>query len=250
MSLNMRQLLLLCSLFCVWQHVFAEPLLLVTANYPPFSYEESGRQKGIAIDLVKEAFSRMHQEIRINLIPFPRAVLMVKSGEADGIFPFAMRDERKLFVRYPVERLITDPGMLFVRADSTIVFDGDYAKLAVYTIGMQRGTDHGPVFMQALKTYSIKVDEAIDQEQNVMKLIAGRFDIAVGPGLVVQHAAKRNGKLSEIKILSSRISEGDAYLGFSLAKNHDVVIQALEKTIRQMRRDGSYDKIVRTYSLE
>lgn len=244
----MRRLLLttIMLLACV-QAASAEPIVLVTANYPPFSYEEDGQQKGLAIELIKAAFQRMRQEVRIEFVPFARAVEMVKNGEADGVFPFAVSDERKMFATFSSEKLLTDPGSLFVRADSTLTFDGDYAKLAPYTIGMQRGTNHGPAFMQALTTYGIKTDLAENQEKNVLKLVSGRFDIAVGPRLVVLHAARQAGKQSEIKLLYSGISEGHAYLAVSKRRNREALIAEFDQAISKMRRDGSYDKILRAY---
>src|SRR4051812_29535911 len=104
-------------------NAIAGPMTLVTAYYPPFAYEENGQQKGIAVDLLKEAFARMHQEMRIEFVPFPRAISMVKRGEADAIFPFSISAEREKFVRYPSEILVSDPATLFVRSDSIIVFD-------------------------------------------------------------------------------------------------------------------------------
>jgi polar amino acid transport system substrate-binding protein len=230
------------------QAVGATSLILVTANYPPFSYEEEHVPKGIAVDVVKEVFARMNVPISIQFVPFPRAISMIKNGEADAIFPFALSDIRKQFATYPDERLITDPGTLFVRSDSDIVFDGDYSSLAKYTIGMQRGTDHGLVFMQALKNYHVHVDEAIDQEQNIQKLVAGRFDIAVGPKLVVMSAAQRIGLLPQIKILYSGVSVGDAYVGFCRKKDYSHLIHRFNQTIRKMQQDGSYDRIVRKAS--
>lgn len=223
----------------------AEPLLLVTANYPPFSHEESGQQKGIAVALIKAAFGRMNRPVKVEFVPFARAIELVKSGEADGVFPFALSEERKGFAHFSSEKLIIDPGSLFVRADSTLSFDGDYARLTPYVIGMQRGTSHGPAFMQALQTYNIKTDLAENQERNVAKLLAGRFDIVVGPRLVVLHAARQLGKESEIKLLYSGVSEGYAYLGMSKQRQHETILQEFDKTIRAMRQDGSYEKIVR-----
>jgi polar amino acid transport system substrate-binding protein len=239
--------------FVLWAILIAQPataatITLVTANYPPFSYEEDHIQKGIAVDIVREVFTRMKQPIKIEALPFPRAVSMIKNGEADAIFPFAMSNARKQFVTYPVERLINDPATLFVRADSDIVFNGDYSKLAKYSIGMQRGTDHGPVFMKSLITYNIRVDEAIDQEQNIQKLIAGRFDIAVGPKLVVRSAAKRIGLLPQIKVLYSGISEGDAYVGFSKKRDYSQLIERFNQTIKKMHEDGSYNRLVHAAS--
>ncbi len=225
------------------KYASAEPLVLVTTSFPPFSYLEDNQPKGLAVEVLKEAFSRMRQEIRITFLPFARAIEMVKSGEADGIFPFALSEERKTFVRFPSEILLTDPGALFVRADSSIVFSGDYGALRNYTFGIQRGTSHGPVFTQALDTYAIKVDLAADQVQNVQKLTAGRFEIAVGPRLVLQYAAKRTGKLQEIKLLHSGISDGIAYVGFAKQKNLDSSIARFDETLKKMHQDGTYARI-------
>jgi len=222
-----------------------QPLLLVTANYPPFSYEEGGQQKGIAVELIREAFRRMQQPVTIEFVPFARALEMVKTGDADGVFPFAFSEERKVFASFSSEKLIIDPGSLFVRADSPIVFDGDYAKLAPYTIGMQRGTSHGPAFMQALTTYGIKTDLAENQERNVAKLVAGRFDIAIGPRQVVLHAARLAGKSNDIKLLYSGVTEGYAYLGMTRQRPHAATLQAFDRVLRGMRQDGSYERIAR-----
>lgn len=240
-------LLLFSLLLPVARGLASEPVVLVTAQYPPFSYEEDGQQKGLAVDLVREAFARMRQPLRIEFVPFARAIEMVKSGEADGIFPFALSEDRKVFALFSSEKLLVDPGSLFVRADSTITFDGDYAKLSPYTIGMQRGTNHGPAFMQALSTYNIKTDPAENQERNITKLVAGRFDIAVGPRLVVLYAARQAGKAGEIKLLYSGVSEGFAYLGVSRLRNREALLQQFDQTLRRMRQDGSYEKIVRAY---
>lgn len=221
----------------------AAPLVLVTSHYPPYCMEEDGQAKGVAVELVKEAFGRMRQDISIVFVPFARAIDMVRNGQADAIFPFALRQDRKLLFNYTNEKLLSDPGALFVRVDSTITFDGDYAKLAGYSIGMPRGTYQGDAFMQAIQTYQLQIDEAIDQEQNVRKLVAKRFDIAVGPRLLVQDAARRVNETASIKVLYSDVSEGSAYVAFSMQENRDALIGQLDQTFRKMRQDGSYRRI-------
>lgn len=225
--------------------VAAAPLILVTAHFPPYTMEEGGGARGVAVDLVKEVFSRTHQEVRILVAPLPRAIEMIKSGQSDGIFPFALQEERKLFARYPSEKLFSDPGALFVRADSRIKFDGDYSKLAGHTFGMQRGTFQGPAFAAAAERYEFKIEPAIDQEQNVRKLTLGRFDIAVGPRLLIQDSARRANQLAGIRLLYTGISEGDAYIALSVAatvKNPRLLGQ-LDQALREMRKDGTHQRI-------
>lgn len=245
--LRIIKFLCACCMAAMSVQVVAEPVLLVTANYPPFSYEENGEAKGLAVDLIREAFSRLRQEIRIEFVPFARAVELVKNGEADGVFPFAFSEERASFAQFSSEKLLSDPGALFVRTDSTLSFSGDYSKLNGYSIGMQRGTNHGPAFMQALSTYGIKTDNAENQEQNIQKLLAGRFDILVGPRLVVTYAARKTGKSPELKLLYSGISEGHAYLAMSKRRNRENIVNGFDREIRKMRQDGNYEKILKAY---
>ena len=226
------------------QHeAYAAPLTLVTSHYPPYCMEEGGQAKGVAVELVKEAFSRMQQDITIVFVPFARAIEMVRTGQADAIFPFALRPERKQFFNYTTEKLLSDPGALFVRADSNITFDGDFAKLASFSIGMPRGTYQGDAFMQAIQTYQLKIEETKDQEQNVRKLVAKHLDIVVGPRLLVQDAAQRINEAASIKLLYSDISEGAAFVAFSMHGNRAELITRLDQTFKKMRLDGTYRRI-------
>ena len=79
------------------------------------------------------------------------------------------------------------------------------------------------------------------------KLVAGRFDIAIGPRLVVLHAARLAGKAEDIKLLYSGVTEGYAYVAMSRARNREALLAEFDRVMRKMRQDGSYEKIVRAY---
>lgn len=54
-------------------------------DYPPFSWKEDGKMKGIYIDIVQEALSnRMGIAVEHSGYPWKRAQRMVKIGDADG----------------------------------------------------------------------------------------------------------------------------------------------------------------------
>jgi len=250
MNKTLVTVVLPCLLFIAAWSANAAPLVLVTTEYPPFSYVEDGQQKGIAVDLVKEASTRLHEEINIVFLPFARAVNMIEAGEADAIFPFSSNDKRSAFTLYPDASLVEQEATLFVRADSAITFDGNLSKLSQYSFGIERGANYGPVFSDAVRDHVvIHVDETVDQLHNVRKLVAGRFEIAVGPRLVVLFYAKQAGQLDHIKELQPGIGKPViAYLGFSKKKNPGVLVKHYDQIFKKMRQDGTYDKIVRSYS--
>lgn len=228
----------------------AAPLQLVTAALPPFSFEEKGLARGIAVDLVKEAFVRLKVPISITFMPMTRAQTMMSSGTADAVFPLAFKEERLAYVTYPHEKLVEDSISFFVRQDSRIRFEGDISKLGQYTFGVERGAVYGPNFTQALLTGQIrKTDEAATQAQNLAKLVGKRFDIAVGPRLVMQYSAEVSGNGNAVKELKPSVDLGlVAYLGFSRQKDNAVLIARYDKVMQDMRKDGTYDRILRTYT--
>lgn len=242
---------LLClAWLCLAAEAGAAPFTVVTSNYPPYSFEENGAQKGIGVDVVKEAFARMQTEVRIEFFPFPRAIAMMQHGEADAIFPFSIRDDRIAYTLFPMEKLVEDTQTLFVRSDSAITFDGDLKKMGGYSFGRQRGAENGPLFAEAVRSGSItQIDEAVDQRQNILKLVGGRFQIVIGPRLVVLFYARETGSLGQIRELQPGVDKPlAAYLGFSKLKaGGAALVERFNATLRQMRQDGSYDRIVSRY---
>ena len=70
-------------------------------NYPPYSYEEDGQPKGIYVEILKSAFSKMTDyDVTINMVPWTRGLLYVKNGDVAALFPPYYVEER-------------DPWMLF-----------------------------------------------------------------------------------------------------------------------------------------
>jgi len=228
----------------------SETLQLVTASLPPFSFEENGQARGIAVDLVKEAFVRLRKPVKISYLPMTRAQTEMAKGKADAVFPLAFKEERLSYIIYPKEKLVEDRISFFVRTDSPIRYDGNLDKLKQYSFGIERGAVYGPVFTAALQNKLItKTDEAATQAQNVTKLAGRRFDIAVGPRLVMLYSADVTGNGSAIRELKPSVDQGlVAFLGFSRVRAETGLIRRYEKVMQEMRRDGTYDHILRQYT--
>ncbi len=228
----------------------SEPLHLVTASLPPFSFEENGQARGIAVDLVKEAFARLRKPVNISYLPMTRAQTEMANGKADGVFPLAYKEERLSYIVYPKEKLVEDSISFFVRTESAIRYDGNLTKLKDYSFGIERGAVYGPVFTAALQSKLItRTDEAATQAQNVAKLAGRRFDIAVGPRLVILYSADISGNGPAIRELKPSVDQGlVAFLGFSRQRAEARLITRYEKVMQEMRRDGTYDRIVRQYT--
>ena len=75
-------------------------------NYPPFSYSENGKMKGIFIDTLKEIGHRMDISVIHLGYPWKRAQEFVAKGENDA-FVTAPTEKRKTYVQFTRETIVT-----------------------------------------------------------------------------------------------------------------------------------------------
>jgi len=227
---------------------FAAPLELVTLQYPPYEYEENGQAKGIAVEVIREAFSRMQQPITIKVIPWARAILKIEHGDADAIFTAYKTPERETFADYSSEILMPQVVSLFVKKNSPIVFDGDISKLNQYQFGAVRKMSYGKSFDTAVKNGVLtNIQLVTTGEQNFKKLLADRVDIVVSNKYGAVDILKQMNKFDMIKELSPELQSLPSYIAFSKKRNLAAIRDKFDAILKQMKNDGSYDKIINSY---
>ena len=230
---------------------FADELRVATFNYPPFQYEEQGEVKGIAVDIVRELFKRLNQPIKIDFYPFPRAVKNLRTGESDVVFTFYHKKERESFADYSKEALVEQTISLFVHEDSYIFFDGDLSKLNQYKFGLVRFS-YGSVFDAAVDKKLIKHIEYVSlMDLNMKKFLRRRFDILPSDRWVAYyyHSKVKNKENKSVKLkeLTPPIQSFPAYMGFSKANNLSGLRDKADIILKEMKRDGSYQRIIDGY---
>ncbi len=223
-------------------------ILAAAADSIPTSYVENGKPTGILVDVINEAFRRAGYKVEVKLMPWARCIAAAKSGAVDGIFSVYMTPERQQFMTYTDEVLITQVQAFFVRADSSLTFDGDLTKLRGTSIGVIKKTSYGPRLDAALNTGIFKkIDFTTNSELNVRKLIAGRIDMIPSYRHVVLSTAKKVGALDKIKQLSPDIEAIPSYLAFTKKRDFTKLIRDYDKAISSMKKDGSYEQIFNRY---
>jgi polar amino acid transport system substrate-binding protein len=224
---------------------FADTLSVVTLHYPPYCYDENGEVKGFGADLLREVFRRMDIPIQIKVLPWKRALKMVKDGKADAVFLAFKTDEREQFADFPEEVFITEPTSFFVRKDSDITWDGDLSSMSMYKFTRPLGYSSGTEFDTAVKTGVIpRIEDAGSPQITIRKLIKERVDILVANRYVILDELKKMNKVGEIKELEPVINEDPSYLAFSKKRNMRKVIENYVEVIKSMKNDGSYQRII------
>ena len=82
--------------------------------FPPLAFSEGGKARGAVIDILSEAFARIH--IQASFIPTPMEHIrrLLEAGEVDGIAFYAITPERKVLFDFSDPLLMTGAG-LFVK---------------------------------------------------------------------------------------------------------------------------------------
>lgn len=221
---------------------------VVTLQYPPYEYLEDGEVKGVAVEIVKEVFKRMKRPINISLYPWDKSLDMIKMGEADAIFSIFKTPEREAFANYSHEVLIPQVIALFVTKDSHIVFDGDLTKLSKYTFGVVRTVSYGSIFDDAVKNGVIQSIETSETgEENMKKLLQGRFDVLISNRYGALVIVKRMNKTDRVRELAPAIQSVPSYIAFSKKRRLTSLRDEFDIILRNMKNDGTYDKIIRSY---
>ena len=242
-------ILLLCvgMLFSANQ-ASARTLELVTLQYPPYEYAEEGEVKGFVVDIVTEVFRRMQQPIHISLLPWARSIQMIENGTADAIFTAYKTPEREAFADYSKEILMPQIISLFVLKESTIQFDGDFSKLANYRFGAVRKVSYGRIFDKAVTNGLIQTpDMANTGEKNIDKLLTERFDILVSNKYGALEILKKKGLTEQVKELKPAVENVPSYIAFSKQRNLTQVRDEFDAVLAEMKRDGTYERIIANY---
>nr|WP_239057306.1 transporter substrate-binding domain-containing protein [Desulfovibrio sp. JC010] len=232
----------------------AEELIFVTLDTPPQTYLENGKPTGFLVEIVTEAARRAGYTPDIRVVPWKRAMAMVKKGKADAVFNAGYNEERAEFLRYPETTLITEKVVAVRSAGSDVYFSPDFAGAEKYIGGVGRGFYYGPKVDRALKENRFKrIEEVPNLDLNTKKLLLGRIDFFFADYYPVLNFLNDNnllGKLETILEPKSGLplvySQSDTYLAFS-RKKHPAAFKKVSAELKKMKREGVYRKIISKY---
>lgn len=229
----------LCIALLLTGHAWAGGLILTTEDAPPFNYSTDGGKTilGSATETIHELFKRAKIDYKIAMYPWVRAIEMARSDKDTCVYSTTRTEEREKSFAW-VGPVSPNEWMLFAKADSNIKLASlDDAKK--YKVGGYRG-DAVTLYLQGQK---FTIDEAVNDEQNIQKLDAGRIELwATGSQAGPFVSKKMNVK---IKSLIS-FKKTELYLACNPSVAPEIVSK-LNATLQAMAKDGTTDKINKKY---
>ncbi|WP_321403828.1 transporter substrate-binding domain-containing protein [Maridesulfovibrio sp.] len=232
----------------------AKKLVFVTLDTPPQTFLQDGKPKGFLVEIVAEAAKRAGYEPDIRIVPWKRAMAMVKKGTADAIFNAGYNEERNKYLRFSETVLITEKVVALRLAGSNVYFPSDFSGAEKYSGGVGRGFYYGKKVDQALKKgVFLRIEEVPNIDLNVKKLLLGRIDFFFADYYPALNFLNDNNLLYKVEAIIAPesglpliYSKSDTYLAFSRKKDPEA-FEKVNAELKKMKQDGSYQKIISRY---
>jgi polar amino acid transport system substrate-binding protein len=221
-------------------------LLLVNAVYAPFvnpAGDPSG--EGIDVEIAREALRRGgNYEVKVQLVPWNRALLMLELGEADFTTTISRNGDRDRFLSWSTGyRASVGYHFYSQQGGKTRLTSLQGLK------GKTLGVTNGFFYPEKITKYpGVKVEPGADISSTIKMLNAGRSDYIVvnsiaGAWQIQQLGLGGNMQRQPLEYSS----DSPTYMAFARARDFEAPLAAMNRGLEMMRKDGSLQRILRKY---
>ena len=222
-------------------------------DYKPYVYKDiDGKVKGVFKDLMVEIFKRMDIPLKYDVFPWKRTQKYVKEGKADGMVTVPTKERLKFL--YATDPLVITHEKIFTRRDNPRIEEIKKIKnveqfkgfKVIDYIGAGWAKEHYKGFdvvwapnqtsvflMLANKRADIYMANEFIAISNIKKLIREKPQYAKN--------------LKKIIICSNSLIKLDFSLLIRKNSAYSHIIPLFNKTLKEMKKDGTYDKILKKY---
>jgi len=217
----------------------------------PFGYFNERREFcGFYVDLMKELFARLHQPLRHTGYPWARAQMMVKEGEADAMIT-VYTDARKEFTLSNSQPIVTQRWVAFTlaggRNTEAILSARKLSDFKPFKVLDYNGDGWGETNLKGLNVY-----RSGSYSQQILKLINHRGDVFIQMDISTRFiisqlkANPRYGGQDFSSIVEGRntLDERKFHLLVSKKSPFAGLLPRIDRTLREMRDDGTYARLL------
>ncbi|MCG7506888.1 ABC transporter substrate-binding protein [Mesorhizobium retamae] len=227
--------------------------LVTDAKYPPFQYiDDAGKMVGFEVDLWNAIAERLKVKMNVTSVSFDSMIPGVQSGRWDismeGITDNAERQAVVSFVDYGYT---TSSAYVLETKGADI---NDHLALCGLKGAAQSGTEWVGMITAELATACTEagkpaptVSEFGTSDATLLSVYSGRTDFVLTSAASAQEikkAAPNPVKVVPMPILPRKPS------GIAFRKNEEDLGKALLAALKEVRADGTYDKIYSTWSVD
>lgn len=218
----------------------ADDTLIVGTNaeFPPFEYIEQGNIVGFDVDLMNEISKLTGKKVEFKNMAFDSLLIAMQTGKINCIISgMTATDERRQHVNFSEPYFVSKQAVIVPENSDIQKFEDLKGK----KIGVVIGYTGDMVVTDMYKdTSSITRYEATGQA--IMALTAGKVDATV---LDMEPAKEYVANNEGIKVLDTALAEEE--YSIALPKDNTALLEEINKALKTLKENGTYDKIYSKY---
>jgi polar amino acid transport system substrate-binding protein len=214
---------------------------LATLEWPPYTGKNLVNN-GFTAEIVGAAFQAVEVETKTTFLPWSRGLKEVSEGRIDAIYPAYYSRER--LEAYTFSSPFISGPLVFIKRKETQVDFEELQDLKQYSIGVVHGYVNTPEFDEAdfLNKKAVKSDE-----QNIVKLIKGRLDLAVVDKFTALNilATKYPESLGKLDFVTKPLEEKPLHVMCSkMSDRQQELCSMFNRGLILIKKNGKYQKII------
>jgi len=243
----------------VIHQISAEEQVIVVAatEWSPYMSEQLP-DKGIVVEITRVAFEKAGYKAVFKFYPWKRLLLLTENGMVDAAMGVSYTEERTTSFLYPTHTTFEDRKVIFYNNNKEVIetFTGDLHDLCPHHVGVLRGS----YLAGRLKDVGcVSIDPATTVESNLKKLLIGRFryllESEVSIKLLLSNQTFSDTERNSISMYDTPFEKDKNYTVFSKKAVEQkpelqLVLEAFDKSLAQIKEDGTYEKILRDHKME
>lgn len=224
---------------------YSEVITAAQDPWPPFVNE--GGNPGISVELVAAAFKSQGYQLDMKLMPWKRAMSEVKEANIDVLIAVWHTKDRAKSMTFS-EPYASNKLKFITRADDSFEYKG-LDSLKGKSVGVARGYGYGDDFVSSTH---FQRPEANDLVANLKKLSAKRIDMTLDDEIVAKAQISANGlDVNRFRFTKNALSENALHVSSSKSNSQGKrFIEAFNKGLTEIKRNGTYKKIMAKYGVK
>ena len=210
------------------------------AEYSPFEFKKDGKITGFDYDLMEEIAKEAGIKIQWQEMSFDGLIPALKAGKINAIISgMTATEERKKAVDFTDVYYVSNQAYIKVKGDTTLTKRED---MNGKTVGAQLGSIQ-EMDAKTITGAKVVVNESVPNL--IMQLNGKKVNAVVLEDVVALNYMKEN---PNIEVFATQPIEGGLAIAFDKDKNKELITK-INETIKKMKADGRYDKLIAKYEL-
>lgn len=226
--------------------VSANPLTIVTEQYPPYNYEERGSIKGMSTEVVSAVLKELDLEVDIEIYPWARAYDMASTQENVLIYSISRTPQRESLFNW-VGVIASIDFTIFALERRQDINIQSLEDIRAYMLGLVRGDALEQFFSANNFT---EIERVNTNKQAMEMLLASRTDLWPISKQAGTYILKKNNMIPAQTVRAvfelEEFSSEDLYMAFSRSTNKKLV-NDFKRALEKIKENGIYNEIISRY---